>query len=96
MGICSMNPHYYLDELVKYLCWDCEREFVLSECQAKQVREENIKCPYCQSDDIEAHVRVVDQDQLEELGCIGMGHYIDGRKDWFLEEIRKIRESKHN
>lgn len=93
MGICSTNPNYYLDELVKYLCWGCERRFIVSDYQVKQLGAEAIRCPYCQSDDIEAYVWMNDQDQLEELGCIGIGHYIDGRKDWFLEEIRKTRES---
>ena len=89
MGICSTNSNYYLDELVKYLCWGCEREFIISEYQAKQVGTNHIGCPYCHSDNIMAYVWMIDQEQLEELGCMGIGHYIDGRKDWVLEIVKK-------
>lgn len=66
---------YVLDNLVKYHCFECNGEFILSEYQVKSTIK-NLICPYCHGQDIDAYVFLdEDDDLLYELGCMGIGHY---------------------
>lgn len=95
---------YVLDALVKYHCFSCDKEFILSEYQVENATAKII-CPYCHSEDIEAYVFIDDEDDLSELGCMGIGHHTDPveelnawNRTWgVIQETRRkkrFRESK--
>lgn len=67
-----INPKYKMHMLVKYECLECEKSFILSQKQADE--SEEITCPYCKAENVESVSMMVDSDQLEELGCMGIGH----------------------
>lgn len=60
------------DNLVKYQCHDCLEQFIVSEYVAK--KSNNVLCPHCISNDVEAIVMMNDKDSLNELGCLGIYH----------------------
>ena len=74
----SKYSSYITDDLMKYQCCSCKRKFILSVYQAETFTKEHdkdIKCPYCGSKDIEGIVWLDDEDLLDRLGCMGIGHY---------------------
>ena len=70
---------YVLDKLVKYHCFNCNSEFILSEYKIKKAGR--ITCPYCQSKGIQSYVCINDKDKLNKLGCIAMGHHEDPEEE---------------
>lgn len=88
---------YVLDNLLKYHCFDCDKEFILSEYQVKNASKKII-CPYCHSDDIDDYV-FMDAEEYD-LGCMGIGHYTDIEeeiKSWartwgVIEEVRRKKK----
>ncbi len=72
---------YVLDNLVKYHCFGCDKEFILSEYQVGNAAKKII-CPYCHGQDIEPYVFLdEDDDLLYELGCMGIGHHEDPEEE---------------
>lgn len=65
----TTNPKYYIPDLLKYWCRDCDKEFILSDGYDNS----NVVCPYCQSKKAEAIVWLEDEDTLSELGCMAIG-----------------------
>lgn len=65
---------YVLDTLVKYHCFDCDKEFILSEFQVRNSHRD-IVCPYCHGKDIKDYVFMDNEDDLDALGCMGIGHH---------------------
>lgn len=51
VGTVYHNSNYYIDELEKWQCLVCDREFILSEYQVAQSGG-YIRCPYCISDHV--------------------------------------------
>lgn len=92
---------YVLDNLVKYHCFECDKEFILSEYQAKNATK-NIICPYCHGQDIEDYVFLdEDDDLLYELGCMGIGHHEDPEEAAIVYEqtwriIKEVRKELKN
>lgn len=88
---------YVLDNLVKYHCFHCDKEFILSEYQVENAIKKII-CPYCYEQDIEPYVFIdEDDDLLYELGCMGIGHHEDLEEETMAYEhtwglIKEIRE----
>ncbi len=92
---------YVLDNLIKYHCFECHSEFILSEYQVENSTKKII-CPYCHGQDMEAYVLLdEDDDLLYELGCMGIGHHEDTEEaaiayeqTWGrIKAIRKKQES---
>lgn len=81
VGVSDWNPNYYIDELVKWQCLECDKEFILSEYQVAHSRG-HIRCPYCISDAVEAYVALINQDTLEELGCMAISHRVEDNPNW--------------
>ncbi|SHH58188.1 hypothetical protein [Sporanaerobacter acetigenes] len=87
---------YVLDNLEKYHCFTCDKEFILSEYQRENATEEII-CPYCHSKNVEDYVFMDDEDGLNDLGCMGISHYTDPKEEFecwartwgVIEEMRK-------
>ncbi len=69
----SINSNYKMHVLVKYECLECERNFILSQKQVDDFRED-ITCPYCKAYNVESISWLEDMTMLEGLGCIGIGH----------------------
>jgi len=65
---------YVSDNLVKYTCFHCDGEFILSEYIVEHTGEDVCCCPYCKSHSIEA-VSECREDLLDEFGCFGIYHY---------------------
>lgn len=76
---------YVLDSLVKYHCFNCNSEFILSEYREKQAKE--VTCPYCQDRDVEAYVYARDEELLSSLGCLAMGHHEDLAEEKYAHEM---------
>lgn len=89
---------YVLDNLIKYHCFNCDKEFILSEYQIKDTDKEII-CPYCHGTYIDDYVFVgEDDDLLYELGCLGIGHYEDQNEEAIAYEktwgmVKDVREN---
>lgn len=64
-----LNPNYYIPNMSKYWCLDCDKEFILSEGYDNTL----VECPYCRSKEIQAVVMMDDPDDLAELGCMAIG-----------------------
>lgn len=65
---------YVLDNLVKYHCFQCDKEFIVSE-HHRDKSEKEIICPYCHDGIIEAYVWMDnDLGNLEELA---IGHFLE-------------------
>lgn len=64
---------YYVDNHKKYVCCDCERQFIIGEKQSEDCPPGFPVCPYCGQANV-ACVAWTEDDQLEELssnlGCI--------------------------
>lgn len=88
---------YVLDNLVKYHCFGCDKEFILSEYQVENATKKLI-CPYCHSYDVEDTVLMDDKEGLEDLGCMAIGHYTDANEEaYFMDNIwRKIKEQRRS
>lgn len=68
---------YIDDNLVKYRCLICDREFIISDYQEKTWNEHlytKIKCPFCVSPNTKAVAWMDDEDMLDMMGCMGMVH----------------------
>lgn len=88
---------YVLDNLLKYYCFTCDKEFIVSEYQRDNATEKII-CPYCHSEDVKDYV-FIDSEECEacDLGCMAIGHHTDLEEEfrsWFrtwgvIEERRK-------
>lgn len=67
---------FYQDNLVKYECFGCGRQFILDEEQVKGCAQSYPQCPYCGSRTVE-WMSMTEDDQLADmnLGCIGI--YMD-------------------
>lgn len=69
---------FFEDNLVKYECYQCKRQFILGEQTTLESTElgRKVSCPYCRTEDISWASRTIDEN-LEELdmGCVGI--YID-------------------
>lgn len=60
------------DGLIKYVCHDCNEQFIVSERVEEKVKY--IWCPYCTSEETEQIVWENNTDKLNELGCLGIYH----------------------
>lgn len=76
---------YVLDNLVKYHCFNCNSEFILSEYKAEIA--EKITCPYCQDKDVEGYVFLNNEEELNELGCLAIGHHEDPLEEQYRYEM---------
>jgi len=76
---------YVLDSLVKYHCFNCNSEFILSEYREKQAKKVN--CPYCQNEDVEAYVYARDEELLNGLGCLAIAHHEDPGEEKYVYEM---------
>lgn len=67
---------FYQDNLVKYECFGCGRQFILGEELVKGCAQGYPQCPYCGSRAVE-WMSMTEDDQLVDmnLGCIGI--YMD-------------------
>lgn len=87
--------NYILDPLVKYHCFNCNAEFILSEYKAEITGK--ITCPYCQDEDVESYVCLKNKEELNELGCLAIGRYENELDEKYryemtwgrIEEVRK-------
>lgn len=68
----KVNRKYILDHLEKHQCLGCGEEFILSSYVKEKVNHNS--CPYCKCDFTEA-ITLCDNELLQELGCLGIGHY---------------------
>jgi DNA-directed RNA polymerase subunit RPC12/RpoP len=59
------------DNLTKYECHDCGKQFIVSDRAATNTI---IWCPYCTSEETESIVWMDDKERLNELGCLGIYH----------------------
>ena len=71
------NPNYKMHVLVKYECLECEKSFILSKKFVDDLKGIDVSCPYCGNYNVEDTVIMDDQDSLDELGCLGIGHLED-------------------
>ncbi|ABW19391.1 hypothetical protein [Alkaliphilus oremlandii] len=70
----SYVPH----TLVKYHCFPCDKEFILSQQQMDNRKDKKkIICPYCHDDMAMAYVWMDEIEELEMLHELGIGHYSD-------------------
>lgn len=76
---------YIDDNLVKYRCFNCHREFIVSEYQVKEWQTYTLgtpHCPFCEySSCTEAIVWMDDENMLDMMGCMGMGHEEGGEQE---------------
>ena len=91
---------YVSDNLVKYHCFTCDKEFILSEYQRDNATEEII-CPYCHSQDIQDYVFMDPEEEGYDLGCMGISHYTDPEEEfecwtrtWGLVEEKRKKKIK--
>jgi DNA-directed RNA polymerase subunit RPC12/RpoP len=63
----QLNPKFTIPDMAKYHCCKCGKDFILSDGYDNT----KAKCPYCQSENIEASV-AKDPDQLDALGCLAI------------------------
>jgi len=70
---CEYPENKFQDNLEKYKCLDCDRDFITGLDLSKEV---DITCPYCQSDNTEGRAHCTDE-QLKrlQLGCLGIYYY---------------------
>ncbi|MBO8136783.1 MAG: hypothetical protein H0Z40_01390 [Desulfotomaculum sp.] len=61
---------YVIDNLVKYMCLEDGKEFIISEHDSKN----GVHCPFCQSHNTEAISILEDNDLLDALGCMCISH----------------------
>ncbi|NCB30376.1 MAG: hypothetical protein EOM66_03095 [Clostridia bacterium] len=64
-----LHTDYYQDFLEKWLCFSCDRQFILGEELAKG---RNIRCPYCGGHEVISDALVVDEEILFAMGCGGI------------------------
>lgn len=67
------NMKYVPDNLMKCQCLECERQFIVSDYQARKI-DYILNCPYCKSE-ITEPIAGCNEDLLDELGCFGIYHY---------------------
>lgn len=85
------NPNYKMHVLGKYECLTCERSSILGRKEVDDL-EEAVRCPYCGSYNMEGTVIMDDQDSLDELGCLGIGHleYEEEKEKSSMAIIKKV------
>lgn len=71
--IINTGDSYVYHNLVKYHCYPCDKEFIVSEYQRNNSKNKII-CPYCHDDIVEAYVWM--NEDLEELGDLAIGHCV--------------------
>ena len=69
---------YVPDNLMKCQCLECERQFIVSDYQARKI-DYILICPYCGSE-ITEPIAGCNEELLDELGCFGIYHYEQVRK----------------
>lgn len=66
---------HYIDNLVKYKCRDCEREFIVGEKLLEDAPLGYTVCPYCGQSNVE-RISWTEDDQLadigSEMGCLAI------------------------
>lgn len=68
-----IHTNYFQDNLGKFMCLNCNEEVILSLYKASI---SNPVCPYC-SGELDLMVYCDDNEQIEELGCLGIYHHED-------------------
>jgi len=76
----KINPNYKMHVLVKYECLECDKSFILSKKYVDDLKGIDVSCPYCDSYNVEDTVIMDDPEELEALGCMGIGHVEEERK----------------
>lgn len=68
---------HYEDDLVKYVCYGCDKEFIVGKHFAET--SDQLRCPYCgQIRDLDVKAEVTGEWLEElELGCFGISYTID-------------------
>lgn|GEM_PF-2403648 len=84
-----MNPNYKMHVLVKYECLECEKSFILSKKFVDDLKGIDVSCPYCGNFNVEDTVIMDDQDSLDELGCLGIGHLEEEEEEETLMVVMK-------
>jgi len=79
----KINPNYKMHVLVKYECLECDKSFILSKKYVDDLKGIDVSCPYWDSYNVEDTVIMDDPEELEALGCMGIGHV----EEWKLESI---------
>ena len=64
----------YIDNIVKYHCFGCARQFFVGEELLKRSGQERLHCPYCQNDAVDWEAKTDEEslDLLLEMGCVGL------------------------
>ena len=70
----NKKENYVYHNLIKYHCFPCDKEFIISEYQRDKLKSKII-CPYCHDDMVEAYVWM--DDDLEDMEELAIGHYVD-------------------
>lgn len=72
----SWKKGFYADNLIKYECKECNKQFIIGEEMLKDCPPNYPLCPYCGQNNVDKTAWTTDDDLLDtELGCVGL--YID-------------------
>lgn len=65
---CPHNKNYIIPDLMKFRCFTCENEFILSEKNDNS----SVFCPYCGDKNCEGVAELNNPDVLGELGDVAI------------------------